>query len=103
MKLKQYYFKNYLFICSKCKLKVCEGCIKDKKLTKTCERPQTRFIPPPPPSQPPGDDWRITRDQISEWEEVGGGTWGIVYKARWYGPVAVKKLKCKNPTAEQVI
>lgn len=42
------------------------------------------------------------RDQVTEWEEVGGGTWGIVYKAKWYGPVAVKKLRCKNPTPEQV-
>ena len=33
---------------------------------------------------------------------VGEGTWGIVYKAKWHGPVAVKKLKCQDPNSEQV-
>ena len=33
---------------------------------------------------------------------VGEGTWGIVYKAKWHGPVAVKKLKCQDPNPDQV-
>ena len=40
--------------------------------------------------------------QVKDWNPVGQGTWGIVYKASWHGQVAVKELKCKNPTDEEV-
>ena len=73
-------------------------------MTQTCLREKGAVPLPPNDTNPKDrrDDWRITRDQVTEWEEVGGGTWGIVYKAKWFGSVAVKKLKCKNPTPEQV-
>ena len=81
---------------------MCRSC--EDNMTQTCLREKGAVPLPPNDTNPKDrrDDWRITRDQVTEWEEVGGGTWGIVYKAKWFGSVAVKKLKCKNPTPEQV-
>ena len=39
---------------------------------------------------------------MTNWSPVGEGTWGVVFKANYHGPAAVKKLKCKNPSREQI-
>lgn len=86
-----------------CGLIICSNC-KDTKLTQPCigvpkpvgvpevERPQT---------DPDTDNWKINSEDVEDWVEVGAGTWGRVYKAKWHGKVAVKQLKCKNPTDEE--
>ena len=48
------------------------------------------------------DSWRINREDVTFGHKIGEGTWGVVFKAEYYGPVAVKKLKCENPSKEQV-
>ena len=51
----------------------------------------------------PDEGIMIPREAVSDWVPIGEGTWGVVYKAEWHGPVAVKKLKCaKNPSDKQV-
>lgn len=47
-------------------------------------------------------DWRVEHDEIAFGDPIGQGTYGTVYKAEWYGPVAVKKLNIKTITKEDV-
>lgn len=49
-------------------------------------------------------DWKVKAEEVSydeKKDEIGQGTYGTVYKADWNGPVALKKLKIKDPTPEQ--
>ena len=82
---------------------ICSGCL--GKLTRFCNE-EDRLKPPTPMPLPAPDDREgigIRRETVSDWVRVGEGTWGVVYKAEWHGPVAVKKLKCaKNPSDKQV-
>lgn len=50
--------------------------------------------------------WRLTCYlQIKEgWEigdKIGSGSFGTVFRGRWCGPVAIKKLNVGEPTAQQ--
>ncbi|XP_071630240.1 serine/threonine-protein kinase A-Raf [Temnothorax longispinosus] len=47
-------------------------------------------------------DWKVMAEDVSFEDEIGEGTYGTVYKADWHGPVAIKKLKIKVPTQEQI-
>lgn len=92
--------------CSTCKVIVCLNC--EKNLTRFCEefqgkRPKDKIRPgiPQPIKKEPGD-FMIQKSEVVDWTPVGEGTWGKVYKARYHGWVAVKKLKCKNPNQEKV-
>ena len=92
--------------CSTCKLIVCLNC--EKNITRFCEdfqgkRPKDKIRPgiPQPIKKEPGD-FMIQKSEVVDWTPVGEGTWGKVYKARYHGWVAVKKLKCKNPDQDKV-
>lgn len=42
--------------------------------------------------------WEIGANEILVGPRIGSGSFGTVYKAHWYGEVAVKTLNVKNPT-----
>ncbi|KAI1715426.1 protein tyrosine kinase domain-containing protein [Ditylenchus destructor] len=44
------------------------------------------------------EDWEIPNDQVTFKEQIGKGSFGTVYKADYFGPVAVKKLNIKTPS-----
>lgn len=48
------------------------------------------------------EDWEIPADEILVGPRIGSGSFGTVYKAHWHGPVAVKTLNVKIPTAAQL-
>ncbi|XP_011506455.1 PREDICTED: raf homolog serine/threonine-protein kinase phl [Ceratosolen solmsi marchali] len=48
------------------------------------------------------EDWEIPADEILVGARIGSGSFGTVYKAHWHGPVAVKTLNVKIPTAAQL-
>lgn len=48
------------------------------------------------------EDWEIPPNEILVGQTVGSGSFGTVYKAHWHGPVAVKTLNVKIPTAAQL-
>ncbi|KZC11492.1 Serine/threonine-protein kinase A-Raf [Dufourea novaeangliae] len=48
------------------------------------------------------EDWEIPADEILIGARIGSGSFGTVYKAHWHGPVAVKMLNVKIPTAAQL-
>ncbi|XP_043253990.1 raf homolog serine/threonine-protein kinase Raf [Colletes gigas] len=48
------------------------------------------------------EDWEIPADEILIGLRIGSGSFGTVYKAHWHGPVAVKMLNVKIPTAAQL-
>ncbi|CAL7947874.1 unnamed protein product [Xylocopa violacea] len=48
------------------------------------------------------EDWEIPADEILIGARIGSGSFGTVYKAHWHGPVAVKTLNVKIPTAAQL-
>lgn len=86
-----------------CDLIVCTQC-KENKITKPCisvEDPVGIYKKPEEENNDL-DTWKALPEDVTDWNPVGQGTWGIVYKAKWHGPVAVKELKCKNPTDEEV-
>ncbi|KAI1730936.1 protein tyrosine kinase domain-containing protein [Ditylenchus destructor] len=43
-------------------------------------------------------DWEINPKQVVIMEQIGGGSYGTVFKADYLGPVAVKKLNLTNPS-----
>ncbi|KAG5328338.1 ARAF kinase, partial [Acromyrmex heyeri] len=49
-------------------------------------------------------DFKIVADEITyeDDDEKGKGTYGTVYKADWYGPVAVKRLNIEVPTELEI-
>ncbi|XP_050439072.1 raf homolog serine/threonine-protein kinase Raf [Adelges cooleyi] len=48
------------------------------------------------------EDWEIPETDIQLGDCIGSGSFGTVYKANWHGPVAIKALKVKQPTAAQL-
>ncbi|XP_026468381.1 raf homolog serine/threonine-protein kinase Raf isoform X3 [Ctenocephalides felis] len=48
------------------------------------------------------DDWVIHAEEILIGPRIGSGSFGTVYKAHWHGPVAVKTLNVKTPSAAQL-
>ncbi|KAI6233848.1 Non-specific serine/threonine protein kinase [Aphelenchoides fujianensis] len=50
--------------------------------------------------QRPAEDWEIPPGSITCSVEIGQGSFGTVYKAQYFGPVAVKKLNISNPGPE---
>ena len=46
--------------------------------------------------------WQISNDDISLQERIGSGTYGTVYKAYWYGTVAVKRFHVKDPSPAEL-
>jgi hypothetical protein len=43
------------------------------------------------------EDWAIRREDVILKEKIGNGSFGTVYKADYFGTVAVKKLNIINP------
>ncbi|CAK8690509.1 unnamed protein product [Clavelina lepadiformis] len=48
------------------------------------------------------EDWEVPEDEIEWGEKIGSGSYGIVYRCRWHGIVAVKVLNVSNPTPSQL-
>jgi B-Raf proto-oncogene serine/threonine-protein kinase len=48
------------------------------------------------------EDWEISYDKVIFKEQIGNGSFGTVYKAYYFGPVAVKKLNIGNPGPAQL-
>ncbi|XP_016113002.1 RAF proto-oncogene serine/threonine-protein kinase-like isoform X2 [Sinocyclocheilus grahami] len=46
--------------------------------------------------------WEIEATEVLLLSRIGSGPFGTVYKAKWHGDVAVKILKVRNPTPEQL-
>eukprot|EP00041_Stephanoeca_diplocostata_P025907 m.690240 g.690240 ORF g.690240 m.690240 type:complete len:418 (+) comp22848_c0_seq18:349-1602(+) len=63
----------------------------------TVSKPST-----PPNSQYSSLEWEINYDEIEMQDKIGAGSFGVVYKGKWHGVVAVKKLTVSNPTPEQL-
>ncbi|XP_065903705.1 serine/threonine-protein kinase A-Raf-like [Dysidea avara] len=48
-----------------------------------------------------GNTWEINRSELEIGDKIGSGSFGTVFKGKWFGPVAVKKLNVSNPTESQ--
>lgn len=48
------------------------------------------------------ENWNIQAEEILVGERIGSGSFGTVYKAVWYGPVAVKTLNVRTPSVAQM-
>ncbi|GFO42817.1 serine/threonine-protein kinase b-raf-like [Plakobranchus ocellatus] len=48
------------------------------------------------------EDWEIPYKEIVYDKQIGSGSFGIVFKAHWHGPVAVKKLNVIDPNPAQM-
>ncbi|XP_038110312.1 raf homolog serine/threonine-protein kinase Raf [Culex quinquefasciatus] len=48
------------------------------------------------------ENWNIQAEEILIGQRIGSGSFGTVYKAHWHGPVAVKTLNVKTPSAAQL-
>uniref|UniRef100_A0A803T2F2 non-specific serine/threonine protein kinase n=1 Tax=Anolis carolinensis TaxID=28377 RepID=A0A803T2F2_ANOCA len=46
--------------------------------------------------------WEVSPKEVTMQKRIGTGSFGTVFKGRWYGDVAIKILKVTNPTSEQV-
>ncbi|XP_053226583.1 serine/threonine-protein kinase A-Raf isoform X3 [Podarcis raffonei] len=46
--------------------------------------------------------WEVCHTEVTMLKRIGAGSFGTVFRGRWYGDVAVKILKVTNPTSEQV-
>nr|ADI24876.1 RAF [Bursaphelenchus xylophilus] len=46
------------------------------------------------------EDWEISHDKVIFKEQIGNGSFGTVYKAYYFGAVAVKKLNIRSPGPE---
>uniref|UniRef100_A0A183BPG0 Raf homolog serine/threonine-protein kinase n=1 Tax=Globodera pallida TaxID=36090 RepID=A0A183BPG0_GLOPA len=49
------------------------------------------------------EDWAIRHEDVLFREKIGNGSFGTVYKADYFGTVAVKKLNISNPGAELLL
>lgn len=48
------------------------------------------------------ENWNIPAEEILVGPHIGSGSFGTVYRAYWYGPVAVKMLNVKTPNPSQL-
>lgn len=48
------------------------------------------------------EDWEIPNEEIILGPRIGSGSFGTVFKGRWHGAVAVKRLNVTNPTPAQL-
>lgn len=56
----------------------------------------------PNPLRDSNDDWEVPEDEIEWGDKIGSGSYGTVFRCRWHGVVAVKKLNVANPTQSQL-
>jgi len=49
------------------------------------------------------EDWEINHDKVVFKEQIGAGSFGTVFKAIYFGIVAVKKLNISNPGPELLL
>ena len=50
------------------------------------------------------ENWEVPpNDILLNKKNIGQGSFGIVYKGYWHGPVAIKTLNVKNPSPEQIL
>ena len=54
------------------------------------------------PRRDSNEDWEVPEGEIEWGEKIGSGSYGIVYRCRWHGIVAVKVLNVTNPTPSQL-
>ncbi|RUS75032.1 hypothetical protein EGW08_017213 [Elysia chlorotica] len=54
------------------------------------------------PRRDSNEDWEIPFKEIMYDKQIGSGSFGIVFKAHWHGPVAVKKLNVIEPNPAQM-
>lgn len=47
-------------------------------------------------------EWEIPWPTIEIGSKIGQGSYGVVYRGKWHGDVAVKKLLVADPTPDQV-
>lgn len=47
-------------------------------------------------------DWEIPESDIIIGSKIGSGSYGIVFKGKWHGTVAIKKLNVQEPTPAQL-
>jgi tRNA A-37 threonylcarbamoyl transferase component Bud32 len=48
------------------------------------------------------EKWEIDGKEITREQRIGQGSFATVYKGNWHGPVALKELNVKKPTAKQL-
>lgn len=53
-------------------------------------------------SRDSNDDWEVPEEEIEWGDKIGSGSYGTVFRCRWHGVVAVKKLNVANPTPSQL-
>uniref|UniRef100_A0A3Q0RNG4 non-specific serine/threonine protein kinase n=1 Tax=Amphilophus citrinellus TaxID=61819 RepID=A0A3Q0RNG4_AMPCI len=46
--------------------------------------------------------WEVHSREVNIQKRIGSGSFGTVYKGKWHGDVAIKILKVKEPTPEQL-
>lgn len=46
--------------------------------------------------------WEVSHREVTVLKRIGTGSFGTVYKGKWHGDVAIKILKVKEPTPEQL-
>ena len=50
------------------------------------------------------ENWEVPpNDILLNKKNIGQGSFGMVYKGYWHGPVAIKTLNVKNPSPEQIL
>nr|XP_018671189.1 serine/threonine protein kinase isoform X2 [Ciona intestinalis] len=54
------------------------------------------------PRRDSNEDWEVPEEEIEWGDKIGSGSYGIVYRCRWHGIVAVKVLNVSNPTPSQL-
>nr|CAB3265413.1 Raf1 serine/threonine protein kinase [Phallusia mammillata] len=54
------------------------------------------------PRRDSNEDWEVPDKEIEWGEKIGSGSYGIVYRCRWHGIVAVKVLNVSDPTPSQL-
>jgi len=54
------------------------------------------------PRRDSNEDWEVPEEEIEWGDKIGSGSYGIVYRCRWHGIVAVKVLNVSDPTPSQL-
>ncbi|XP_061585658.1 serine/threonine-protein kinase A-Raf isoform X2 [Cololabis saira] len=69
---------------------------KDRKPSSSDDKKKTRGI------RDSSYYWEVHHKEVNFQKRIGTGSFGTVYKGKWHGDVAVKILKVKEPTPEQL-